>query len=92
MRFSLTESGRRRTCPFLVVFLGVACRCTGSRGPSSQAPQRQVGNAKNRSELRRQAVLIDLQVGWTLDDPIWVQAAPISNFLQREPYEGQTPT
>jgi hypothetical protein len=28
----------------------------------------------------------------TLDDPLWVQASSISNFLQREPYEGRTPT
>src|SRR5713101_3478537 len=28
----------------------------------------------------------------TLDDPLWQQATPITNFLQREPYEGQTPT
>ena len=28
----------------------------------------------------------------TLDDPLWQQATPISNFLQREPYEGQQPT
>jgi AraC family transcriptional regulator of adaptative response / DNA-3-methyladenine glycosylase II len=27
-----------------------------------------------------------------LDDPLWKQATPIVNFLQREPYEGQTPT
>jgi hypothetical protein len=28
----------------------------------------------------------------TLDDPLWQQATPIDNFLQREPYEGQPPT
>src|SRR6266700_8429821 len=28
----------------------------------------------------------------TLDDPLWQQTTPISNFLQREPYEGQPPT
>ena len=28
----------------------------------------------------------------TLDDPIWLQAAPISDFRQREPYEGQPAT
>src|SRR5690349_12595560 len=28
----------------------------------------------------------------TLDDPLWQQATPITNFLQREPYEGQPPT
>jgi Domain of unknown function (DUF5916)/Carbohydrate family 9 binding domain-like len=28
----------------------------------------------------------------TLDDPLWQQATPISNFLQREPFEGKSPT
>src|SRR5881392_2763491 len=28
----------------------------------------------------------------TLDDPVWQQATAITNFLQREPYEGQAPT
>lgn len=28
----------------------------------------------------------------TLDDPLWQQTKPITNFLQREPYEGQKPT
>jgi hypothetical protein len=28
----------------------------------------------------------------TLDDPLWQQAAPIDDFLQREPFEGQAPT
>jgi hypothetical protein len=28
----------------------------------------------------------------TLDDPLWAYAAPIGDFRQREPYEGQAPT
>jgi len=28
----------------------------------------------------------------TLNDPLWQQATPITNFLQREPYEGEPPT
>jgi hypothetical protein len=28
----------------------------------------------------------------TLNDPVWQQAKPIRDFLQREPYEGQKPT
>ena len=28
----------------------------------------------------------------TLDDPVWQQAVPITNFRQREPYEGQPAT
>ena len=27
-----------------------------------------------------------------MDDPLWQQATPISNFLQREPFEGKAPT
>src|SRR5258705_11985269 len=28
----------------------------------------------------------------TLDDPLWLTAQPISDFRQREPFEGRTPT
>ena len=28
----------------------------------------------------------------TIDDPLWREATPISEFLQREPFEGQSPT
>jgi hypothetical protein len=28
----------------------------------------------------------------TLNDPLWQQATPVTNFLQREPYEGEPPT
>lgn len=28
----------------------------------------------------------------TIDDPLWRRAEPITNFAQREPYEGQPPT
>ena len=28
----------------------------------------------------------------TLDDPLWQSAMPITDFRQREPYEGQPPT
>jgi hypothetical protein len=32
------------------------------------------------------------KVDGTLSDPLWQSAEPITNFLQREPYEGQPPT
>jgi len=47
-------------------------------------------------ELLRTAQAIRVEKGptldGTLDDPSWRKATPISNFLQREPFEGQTPT
>jgi len=32
------------------------------------------------------------KIDGTLDDPLWKLAEPITNFVQREPYEGQPPT
>jgi hypothetical protein len=32
------------------------------------------------------------QLDGTLNDPLWQSAEPITDFKQREPYEGQTPT
>jgi hypothetical protein len=59
---------------------------------SPQAPQRQGGA---QEPLRTaQAARTDRapRLDGTLDDPLWLQATSISNFLQREPYEGQPPT
>src|SRR6202521_3771244 len=92
MRFSLTESRRRRTCRLLVVFLSACLPLRGQSGASSQAPQRQVGA---QEPIRTaQAIRVDRppKLDGTPDDPLWLQATPISNFLQHEPYEGQPPT
>src|SRR5438552_4032505 len=32
------------------------------------------------------------KLGGTLDDPLWQSAIPITDFREREPYEGQPPT
>jgi Domain of unknown function (DUF5916)/Carbohydrate family 9 binding domain-like len=92
MRFSLTESPPRRTCLFLVTLLVAWSPLCGQSGTPSQAPQRQV---EAQEPLRTaQASRVDRapKLDGTLDDPLWQQANPISNFLQREPYEGQVPT
>jgi hypothetical protein len=57
-----------------------------------QTHQRQNGA---QEQLRTaQAVPVDRapRLDGTLDDPLWQQAAPIDDFLQREPFEGQPPT
>lgn len=62
----------------------------------SSAPQPQnPGQNAAQGEIRiAQASRVDTapKLDGTLDDPLWQQAKPISNFLQREPYEGQPPT
>ena len=92
MRSSLTESPLGRTCLFLVTLLVVWSPLRGQSGTPSQAPQRQVGTQEPLRTAQASRVDRAPRLDGTLDDPIWVQAAPISNFLQREPYEGRTPT
>jgi uncharacterized protein DUF5916/cellulose/xylan binding protein with CBM9 domain len=92
MRFSLTELPRRRTWLFLVTLLVAWSSLRGQSGTPSQAPERQVGAQEPLRTAQASRVDRAPRLDGTLDDPLWMQAAPISNFLQREPYEGQSPT
>ena len=44
------------------------------------------------NEIRAVRVAHPPRLDGTLDDPVWQQATPISNFRQREPVEGNPPT
>ena len=92
MRSFLTESPLRRTCLFLVTLLVAWSPLRGQSGTPSQAPQRQVGAQEPPRTAQASRVDRAPRLDGTIDDPLWSQATPISNFLQREPYEGQSPT
>src|SRR5882762_5520327 len=90
MRF-LPEPRRRRTC----LFAALLCASSAIQGQSrsnSQAPPRQAGVHEAVRTARATRIDRAPRLDGTLNDPLWVRAAPISNFLQREPYEGQSPT
>jgi hypothetical protein len=75
-----------------VTLLAVPSSLCAQSAATSQVPKRQVGA---QAPLRTaQASRVDRapKLDGTLDDPLWQQASPISNFRQREPYEGQAPT
>src|SRR5260370_23978302 len=92
MRFSPTEPRLRRTCLYLVTVLVSWAPLYGQSGTPSQAPQRPVGAQEALRTAQASRVDRPPRLGGTIDDPLWLQAPPISNFLQREPYEGQPPT
>ena len=92
MRFSLTQAHRCRTCLFLVTLLGASSPLHGQSGASSKTTQRQVGAQQPRRTAQTSRIDRAPRLDGTLDDSLWLQATPISNFLQREPYEGQSPT
>jgi hypothetical protein len=60
--------------------------------PHPQGKEHQVGAQEPLRTAQASRVDQAPKVDGTLDDPLWQQATPIMDFLQREPYEGQTPT
>ena len=64
-------------------------------GQTELSPQQKPPQGGAQDELRTvHASRVDHApvLDGTLNDPLWEQATPIANFLQREPYEGQPPT
>jgi len=61
---------------------------------AAPAPQAQSRAATQEPNHVAQAARVDHapKLDGTLNDPLWQQATPITNFRQREPYEGQPPT
>src|SRR5712671_7078685 len=91
MRSFLTEARPRRTYVFLATILAAWSPLYGLSGASSQEPPRMAAQQPLRT-ARADRIDRAPRLDGTLDDPLWLQATPISNFLQREPYEGHPPT
>src|SRR6266436_3401688 len=93
MSVSLPERSQISACVFV---LGLLCHSSLLLNAQSQAsPQTKERQIRVQEPLRTaSASRIDLapKLDGTLDDPLWRHATPISNFLQREPFEGQAPT
>jgi len=89
MRASLRPRG-----PILIsIFLLLGLECLISL---AVAQNRQLNSQTGIQEPVRtaNAVRVDRppRLDGTLNDPLWQQATPTNNFLQREPFEGQAPT
>ncbi len=72
---------------FLCLFL--LCRLAQA---SPQVKERQAGAPGPLRTASASRVDHPPKLDGTLDDPLWQQAVPTNNFLQREPFEGQVPT
>src|SRR5450759_4558805 len=93
MRTPLPEFRQLRAGLFLLTLLCASPRLLYSQsGATPQTNQRQLGPVEPLRTAQASRVDRDPKMDGTLDDPLWQQATPITNFLQREPYEGQAPT
>ena len=79
-----------------LLFLGPVCFSWSPLHAQSQtnSPTGQTQRGAQEPLRIAQARPVDRapRIDGTLDDPLWNQATPITNFLQREPFEGQAPT
>src|SRR5216117_2920617 len=93
MSVSLPERSQISACVFV---LGLLCHSSlllnAQSQPSSQAKERQIGAQEPLRTAKASRVDRAPKLDGTLEDPLWQQAKPITNFLQREPHEGQPAT
>lgn len=74
-----------------VLFLG-SLPIVAQQQSGSQQRETQAGVQESSRTAKAIRVEHPPKLDSTLDDPAWKMASPITNFLQREPFEGQTPT
>ena len=91
MRTRRTEFPQLGICLFFLILLAASSRLLYSQS-SPQTNQRQLGVQEPLRSAQASAVDRPPKLDGTLDDPLWQRATPITNLLQREPYEGQSPT
>ena len=86
---------KRTLSSICLLVLGASCVLSALAAQlqtGQPAKQRQVGVQEPLRTAQASRVEEAPKLDGTLDDPLWQQASPISNFLQREPFEGQAPT
>src|SRR6516165_8814400 len=72
--------------------LAVALLCASACSAFSQSTVQPTGTEEQLRTAQASRVDRSPRLDGTLDDALWQLATPIDNFLQREPFEGQTPT
>ena len=91
--FAINIARTIRPCLFLTgVLLLSSANLSARQQPGSPSRRQSVGMQQPLRMAQAFRVERPPRLDGTLDDPVWQQASPISNFLQREPFEGQKPT
>lgn len=83
---------RKLTCWPVLLFVFSGPSLLNAQQSGSQRRERQAGIQEPTRAAKAIRVEHAPKLDGTLDDPEWQRASPITNFLQREPFEGQTPT
>lgn len=90
MRRPFAPQALMHACVFLVGLTYLPSSVVNAQ--NRQANEKQAGVPEPLRTANATRVDHPPKLDGTLDDPLWQQAAPTDNFLQREPFEGQAPT
>jgi hypothetical protein len=80
------------TTGLIVLATFASSRVYSQEQQTSQRNETQAGAQEPGRTAKATRVERAPELDGTLNDPEWKSATPISDFLQREPFEGQTPT
>src|SRR5438477_7032342 len=92
MRRLPTKSRLDARCLLFLLVLCASFPLSAQARAGQTTQQRQAGPPEALRTAQAGRVEQAPRMDGTLDDPLWQQATPISNLLQREPFEGQSPT
>ncbi len=93
MKMALPENSHTRTGLLFLMLLSCSAALAVAQPKVGPRPANAQIKAQNMARIA-EASPVDRapKLDGTLNDPRWSQAHPSANFLQREPYEGHTPT
>jgi hypothetical protein len=93
MKIAFAAQSPMRAYVFLAPFLLVATSLLNSQEtPGAQSGESQATVQEQARTAKATRVDRSPRLDGTLDDSQWQMASPITNLLQREPFEGQPPT
>ena len=92
IRMSADGLSKIRSCLLLLPLLCPSGMALQAQSRPSAQRESQIGVQEPLRTTEAMRVEQAPKLDGTLDDPVWQQANPVGNFLQREPFEGQPPT
>jgi hypothetical protein len=92
MRIPFLKRALISACFLLPGVLCLSPSLTGQAQPHIPSKESQIGVPEPLRTTSASRIDRAPKLDGTLDDPAWQQATVIAKFLQREPFEGQTPT
>ena len=93
MKIAFATQALIRACLVFMAFAPIGSQALNAQEQTTEQPREtQIGAQQPSRTAKATRVDRPPKLDGTLNDAVWQSATPIGNFLQREPFEGQSPT